>query len=70
VAWGFRVPGVSENFRHQHGDGGAEQPDPQSYAAGLASTAKTGGTGAAYNRVDGHMGHPIASNLRDVISRS
>ena len=35
------------------------------YAAGLAIDGEDGGTGAAYNVSMNHMGHPIASNLRD-----
>jgi glutamate synthase (NADPH) large chain len=35
------------------------------YAAGLAIDGEDGGTGAAYNVSMDHMGHPIASNLRD-----
>jgi glutamate synthase (NADPH/NADH) large chain len=35
------------------------------YAAGLAIDGEDGGTGAAYNVSLNHMGHPIASALRD-----
>jgi len=35
------------------------------YAAGLAIDGEDGGTGAAYNVSMNHMGHPIASNIRD-----
>ena len=35
------------------------------YAAGLAIDGEDGGTGAAYNVSMNHMGHPIATNIRD-----
>jgi glutamate synthase (NADPH/NADH) large chain len=35
------------------------------YAAGLSIDGEDGGTGAAYNVSMNHMGHPIASNVRD-----
>jgi glutamate synthase (NADPH/NADH) large chain len=35
------------------------------YAAGLAIDGEDGGTGAAYGVSMNHMGHPIASNIRD-----
>jgi hypothetical protein len=35
------------------------------YAAALAIDGEDGGTGAAYNVSMNHMGHPIASNIRD-----
>jgi glutamate synthase (NADPH/NADH) large chain len=35
------------------------------YAAGLAIDGEDGGTGAAYNVSMDHMGHPIATNIRD-----
>ena len=35
------------------------------YASGLAIDGEDGGTGAAYNVSMNHMGHPIASNVRD-----
>jgi glutamate synthase (NADPH/NADH) large chain len=35
------------------------------YAAGLAIDGEDGGTGAAYSISMDHMGHPIASNIRD-----
>jgi glutamate synthase (NADPH/NADH) large chain len=35
------------------------------YAAGLAIDGEDGGTGAAYTVSMDHMGHPIASNIRD-----
>ena len=35
------------------------------YAAGLTIDGEDGGTGAAYNVSMNHMGHPIASNIRD-----
>jgi glutamate synthase (NADPH/NADH) large chain len=35
------------------------------YAGGLAIDGEDGGTGAAYNVSMNHMGHPIASNIRD-----
>jgi glutamate synthase (NADPH/NADH) large chain len=35
------------------------------YAAGLAIDGEDGGTGAAYNVSMDHMGHPIATNVRD-----
>jgi glutamate synthase (NADPH/NADH) large chain len=35
------------------------------YAAALAIDGEDGGTGAAYNVSMDHMGHPIASSLRD-----
>jgi len=35
------------------------------YAGGLLIDGEDGGTGAAYNVSMNHMGHPIASNIRD-----
>jgi glutamate synthase (NADPH/NADH) large chain len=35
------------------------------YAGGLAIDGEDGGTGAAYNVSMNHMGHPIATNIRD-----
>lgn len=35
------------------------------YAGGLAIDGEDGGTGAAYNVSMDHMGHPIATNIRD-----
>ena len=35
------------------------------YAAGLSIDGEDGGTGAAYNVSMDHMGHPIATNIRD-----
>jgi glutamate synthase (NADPH/NADH) large chain len=35
------------------------------YAAALAIDGEDGGTGAAYNVSMDHMGHPIATNIRD-----
>ena len=35
------------------------------YAAALSIDGEDGGTGAAYNVSMNHMGHPIASNIRD-----
>jgi len=65
MAWGFRVPvypkisatatmlAVLNNL--------ARNP----YAAALAIDGEDGGTGAAYNVSMNHMGHPVASNVRD-----
>ncbi|MBM4272694.1 MAG: 4Fe-4S dicluster domain-containing protein [Deltaproteobacteria bacterium] len=65
MAWGFRVPvypkisgtstalAVLNNLTHNP------------YAGGLSIDGEDGGTGAAYNISMDHMGHPIASNIRD-----
>ena len=65
MAWGFRVPvypkisGTSTTLAVLNNL--ARNP----YAAGLAIDGEDGGTGAAYSVSMDHMGHPIASNIRD-----
>ncbi len=63
---GFPGPRLSEDFRDLDGACRPEQPDAQSLRRRRwPSTGKTAAPGAAYNVSMNHMGHPIASNIRD-----
>jgi glutamate synthase (NADPH/NADH) large chain len=65
MAWGFRVPVYPKISATSPTLAGLNNlPRPPS-AAALAIDGEDGGTGAAYNVSMNHMGHPIASNLRD-----
>ena len=65
MAWGFRVPVYPKISGTSTALSVLNNLSRNPYAAGLAIDGEDGGTGAAYNVSMNHMGHPIASNLRD-----
>lgn len=65
MAWGFRVPVYPKISGTSTALAVLNNLTRNPYAAGLAIDGEDGGTGAAYNVSLDHMGHPIASNLRD-----
>jgi glutamate synthase (NADPH) large chain len=65
MAWGFRVPVYPKISATSTTQAVLNNLTRNPYAAGLAIDGEDGGTGAAYNVSMDHMGHPIASNLRD-----
>jgi len=65
MAWGFRVPVYPKISGTTTAMAVLNNLVRNPYAAGLAIDGEDGGTGAAYNVSMNHMGHPIASNLRD-----
>ncbi len=65
MAWGFRVPVYPKISATTTSFSVLNNLARNSYAAGLAIDGEDGGTGAAYNVSMNHMGHPIASNVRD-----
>jgi len=65
MAWGFRVPVYPKISATSTALAVLNNLTRNDYAAGLAIDGEDGGTGAAYNVSMDHMGHPIASNLRD-----
>jgi len=65
MAWGFRVPVYPKISATSTTLAVLNNLTRNPYAAGLAIDGEDGGTGAAYNVSMNHMGHPIASNLRD-----
>jgi len=65
MAWGFRVPVYPKISGSSTALAVLNNLTRNPYAAGLAIDGEDGGTGAAYNVSMDHMGHPIASNLRD-----
>jgi len=65
MAWGFRVPVYPKISGTSTALAVLNNLTRNSYAAGLAIDGEDGGTGAAYNISMNHMGHPIASNIRD-----
>lgn len=65
MAWGFRVPVYPKISGTSTAFAVLNNLTRNPYAAGLAIDGEDGGTGAAYNVSMDHMGHPIASNLRD-----
>ena len=65
MAWGFRVPVYPKISASSTSMAVLNNLTRNPYAAGLAIDGEDGGTGAAYNVSMDHMGHPIASNLRD-----
>ncbi len=65
MAWGFRVPVFPKISASSTSLAVLNNLTRNPYAAGLALDGEDGGTGAAYNVSMNHMGHPIASNLRD-----
>jgi glutamate synthase (NADPH/NADH) large chain len=65
MAWGFRVPVYPKISGSSTALAVLNNLTRNPYAAGLAIDGEDGGTGAAYNVSMNHMGHPIASNIRD-----
>ena len=65
MAWGFRVPVYPKISASTTSMAVLNNLTRNPYAAGLAIDGEDGGTGAAYSVSMDHMGHPIASNIRD-----
>jgi glutamate synthase (NADPH/NADH) large chain len=65
MAWGFRVPVYPKISGTSTALAVLNNLTRNPYAGGLAIDGEDGGTGAAYAVSMDHMGHPIASNLRD-----
>ncbi|TVM19271.1 glutamate synthase [Oceanidesulfovibrio indonesiensis] len=65
MAWGFRVPVYPKISASSTSLAVLNNLVRNPYAAALGVDGEDGGTGAAYNVSINHMGHPIASNLRD-----
>lgn len=65
MAWGFRVPVYPKISGTSTALAVLNNLTRNPYAGGLAIDGEDGGTGAAYNVSMNHMGHPIASNIRD-----
>jgi glutamate synthase (NADPH/NADH) large chain len=65
MAWDFRVPVFPKISGTSTALAVLNNLARNDYAAGLAIDGEDGGTGAAYNVSMNHMGHPIASNIRD-----
>ncbi|RJP46643.1 MAG: 4Fe-4S dicluster domain-containing protein [Desulfobacteraceae bacterium] len=65
MAWGFRVPVYPKISASSTALAVLNNLTRNPYAGGLAIDGEDGGTGAAYNVSMDHMGHPIASSLRD-----
>ncbi|WP_028323911.1 glutamate synthase-related protein [Desulfatirhabdium butyrativorans] len=65
MAWGFRVPVYPKISATSTALAVLNNLVRNPYAGGLGIDGEDGGTGAAYNVSMNHMGHPIASNIRD-----
>jgi len=65
MAWEFRVPVYPKISATSTAMAVLNNLTRNPYAAGLAIDGEDGGTGAAYNVSMNHMGHPIATNIRD-----
>jgi len=65
MAWGFRVPVYPKISGTSTALAVLNNLTRNPFAGGLAIDGEDGGTGAAYNVSMDHMGHPIASNIRD-----
>jgi glutamate synthase (NADPH/NADH) large chain len=65
MAWGFRVPVYPKISGTSTALAVLNNLTRNAYAGGLAIDGEDGGTGAAYSVSMDHMGHPIASNIRD-----
>ncbi len=65
MAWGFRVPVYPKISATSTAPAVLNNLARNPFAGGLAIDGEDGGTGAAYNVSMNHMGHPIASNVRD-----
>jgi len=65
MAWGFRVPVYPKISGSSTALAVLNNLTRNPYASALSIDGEDGGTGAAYHVSMDHMGHPIASNLRD-----
>ncbi len=65
MAWGFRVPVYPKISGTSTALAVLNNLTRNAYAGGLSIDGEDGGTGAAYTVSMDHMGHPIASNIRD-----
>ncbi|MEN6437298.1 MAG: glutamate synthase-related protein [Syntrophobacter sp.] len=65
MAWGFRVPVYPKISGTSTALAVLNNLTRNFYAGGLSIDGEDGGTGAAYTVSMDHMGHPIASNIRD-----
>ena len=65
MAWGFRVPVYPKISGTSTALAVLNNLARNPYAGALSIDGEDGGTGAAYNVSMDHMGHPIASNIRD-----
>ncbi|MCK5695215.1 MAG: 4Fe-4S binding protein [Desulfobacula sp.] len=65
MAWGFRVPVYPKISASSTSLAVLNNLTRNDYASGLAIDGEDGGTGAAYTVSMDHMGHPIASCIRD-----
>jgi glutamate synthase (NADPH/NADH) large chain len=65
MAWDFRVPVFPKISATSTTLAVLNNLVRNPYAAGLAIDGEDGGTGAAYNVSMNHMGHPIATSVRD-----
>ncbi|NOX33398.1 MAG: 4Fe-4S dicluster domain-containing protein [Deltaproteobacteria bacterium] len=65
MAWGFRVPVYPKISASSTSLAVLNNLARNDYASGLAIDGEDGGTGAAYAVSMDHMGHPIASCIRD-----
>jgi len=65
MVWGFRVPVYPKISGTSTALAVLNNLTRNPYAAALAIDGENGGTGAAYNVSMDHMGHPIATNIRD-----
>lgn len=65
MVWGFRVPVYPKISGTSTALAVLNNLTRNPYAAALAIDGEDGGTGAAYHVSMDHMGHPIATNIRD-----
>ncbi len=65
MAWGFRVPVYPKISASSTSLAVMNNLTRNDFAGGLAIDGEDGGTGAAYSVSMDHMGHPIASCIRD-----
>ncbi|MCP4022131.1 MAG: 4Fe-4S dicluster domain-containing protein [Desulfobacteraceae bacterium] len=65
MAWGFRVPVYPKISASSTSLAVLNNLTRNDFASGLAIDGEDGGTGAAYTISMDHMGHPIASCIRD-----
>lgn len=66
MAWGFRVPVFPKISGTRTAKAVLNNLLRNPFAAALSIDGEDGGTGAAYNVSMDKMGHPIASNIRDL----
>jgi glutamate synthase (NADPH/NADH) large chain len=65
MAWGFRVPVYPKISGTSTALAVLNNLTRNPFAGGMAIDGEDGGTGAAYNVSMNHMGHPLATNIRD-----